>query len=242
MSAHANDTPLRTLVQSRVDADTKLDPAAGLLILAALAGPDSLTAALEDQHSPKKPPADKPEAPPTHRGAFLRSIAVEGFRGIGPEAALTLTPGPGLTLVVGRNGSGKSSFAEGLELLLTGDSRRWSGRTSIWKEGWRNLHHKPAKLAAELLLEGQPGPCRAWRAELDAPTAAAQVQGQPRTTLDALGWESALQTYRPFLSYNELGSLLEDGPSKLYDQVFSILGLEELAEAQKALAEASARA
>ena len=64
-------------------------------------------------------------------GAYLRAIAVEGFRGIGPPAELKLEPGPGLTLVVGRNGSGKSSFAEALELLLTGTNRRWHDRAPI---------------------------------------------------------------------------------------------------------------
>jgi hypothetical protein len=49
-------------------------------------------------------------------------------RGVGPATTLEVEPGPGLTLVVGRNGSGKSSFAEALELLLTGDSWRWRGR------------------------------------------------------------------------------------------------------------------
>jgi DNA repair exonuclease SbcCD ATPase subunit len=39
-----------------------------------------------------------------------------------PATTLEVERGPGLTLVVGRNGSGKSSFAEALELLLTGDS------------------------------------------------------------------------------------------------------------------------
>ena len=75
---------------------------------------------------------------------FLRRITAQGFRGIGPEATLDLTPGPGLTLVVGRNGSGKSSFAEGLELLLTGDTYRWSQRSKVWRDGWRNLHHPGA--------------------------------------------------------------------------------------------------
>jgi hypothetical protein len=70
-------------------------------------------------------------------------IAAQGFRGIGPKAILDLTPGPGLTLVVGRNGSGKSSFAEGLELLLTGDTYRWSQRSKVWRDGWRNLHVQP---------------------------------------------------------------------------------------------------
>ena len=35
-------------------------------------------------------------------GAYLKSIEVEGFRGVGPARRLELTPGPGLTLVVGR--------------------------------------------------------------------------------------------------------------------------------------------
>jgi hypothetical protein len=66
-------------------------------------------------------------------------LTAQGFRGIGPPATLDLTPGPGLTLVVGRNGSGKSSFAEGLELPLTGDTYRWSQRSKVWRDGWRNL-------------------------------------------------------------------------------------------------------
>jgi hypothetical protein len=53
---------------------------------------------------------------PAPKAAFLRRLTAQGFRGIGPQATLDLTPGPGLTLVVGRNGSGKSSFAEGLHL------------------------------------------------------------------------------------------------------------------------------
>ena len=75
-----------------------------------------------------------PSTPP--RIAFLRTITVEGFRGIGLKATLDLTPGPGLTLVVGRNGCGNSSFAEGLELLLTGDTYRWRDRSGIWRDGW----------------------------------------------------------------------------------------------------------
>ncbi len=61
-------------------------------------------------------------------GVYLGAITVAGFRGIGPATTLPLQPGPGLTLVVGRNGSGKSSFAEAAEVLLTGTSLRWEGR------------------------------------------------------------------------------------------------------------------
>ena len=60
--------------------------------------------------------------------AFLQEVRVRGFRGIGPEATLAVNPGPGLTLVVGRNGCGKSSFAEAAELLhpTTGHPTSWS--------------------------------------------------------------------------------------------------------------------
>jgi AAA15 family ATPase/GTPase len=39
----------------------------------------------------------------------------------------------GLKLVVGRDGSGKSSFAEALELLRTGDTYCCAQRTKVWK-------------------------------------------------------------------------------------------------------------
>lgn len=45
-----------------------------------------------------------------------------------------------MTLVVGRNGAGKSNFAEGGELALTGTSSRRAGRTRTWEDGWANLH------------------------------------------------------------------------------------------------------
>jgi len=149
--------------------------------------------------------------------AFGEMRPREGFRGVGPAQTLSLDPGPGLTLVVGRNGSGKSSFAEGLELLLTGDTYRWSQRSKVWRDGWRNLHHPQAALAAELALEGETGACtlaREWAdgAELADASTWAQVHGQPRTGPEALGWETPLEAYRPFLSYNELGSLLDEGP------------------------------
>jgi hypothetical protein len=99
----------------------------------------------------------------TPRIAFLSKLTIEGFRGIGQKATLDLTPGPGLTLVVGRNGSGKSSFAEGLELLLTGGTYRWMKRSEVWKGGWRNLHNKQTSLQAVLAIEGEKGPCTVAR-------------------------------------------------------------------------------
>jgi hypothetical protein len=152
------DTTLRDLVLKRLEADTKPEDEWSALVLAALEGPDELAKLLDEEApeaakalSPRAPsaPALSSRAPSAVTGgegsaisapvaaapriAFLRTITVEGFRGIGPKATLDLTPGPGLTLVVGRNGSGKSSFAEGLELLLTGDTYRWRDRSRIWR-------------------------------------------------------------------------------------------------------------
>jgi energy-coupling factor transporter ATP-binding protein EcfA2 len=235
------DPGLRNIVTSRLAADASLEDAWGALVLGALAGRDGLEAELAGVAA--SPAREAVSALPTPAGAYLRSIVVEGFRGIGPPQVLDLAPGPGLTLVVGRNGSGKSSFAEALEVLLTGDSLRWKERAAVWREGWRNLHHPVASLSAVFLVEGEPGPCvvtRRWEPEapFEAAEAAAEIQGKPRSDLHSLGWTSALRTHRPFLSYNELGSLLDEGPSKLYDALSSILGLEDLVQAQGALQEA----
>jgi len=188
------------------------------------------------------PQAPTPQAPaePRPAAAFLRRIAVEGFRGIGPPATLELLPGPGLTLVVGRNGCGKSSFAEALELLVTAETYRWKERSKVWREGFRNLHHRPTAIRADFAIEGEPTPCtvvREWRedAAIDEAAAFVQCDGRPRAPLTVLGWTGALEIYRPFLSYSELGSMLEAGPSELFDALARILGLDDLVQAQNAL-------
>jgi hypothetical protein len=61
-----------------------------------------------------------PGGPHPDRRVFFDSVSVSGFRGIGRKARLPLNAEPGVTLVVGRNGSGKSSFAEGAETAFTG--------------------------------------------------------------------------------------------------------------------------
>lgn len=149
------DESLLEEVSARLDADVEIDEDVRLLIDATLL--DELDAVMEGGEARRPEPVPTVETP--QERVYVASLDIQGFRGIGPKARLELTPGPGLTLVVGRNGSGKSSFAEGLELLLTGDNRRWSQRKSKeWRGGFRNVHAGGAvELAAEILIEG-PGP------------------------------------------------------------------------------------
>ncbi|ORV10004.1 recombinase RecF [Mycobacterium celatum] len=173
---------------------------------------------------------------------FLTAISVEGFRGIGPAARLDLYPAPGLMVVSGRNGCGKSSFAEAIELALTGTSYRWRNKEALWAETWRNLHHSnPCEILIGFTREGT-GPFTVgmeWEAEdsLTARTSWTQTGTEKRVEgTDGLGWSRPLEVYRPVLSYDELGRLFDGGPSVLYDALAKVLGLEVLADTEKWLA------
>src|SRR5262245_13477007 len=235
------DPGLRSIVRARLEADESVDPSWGALVLGALEGDKGLEAELQGSGASRAPLAARAAALPA--GVFVRSITVEGFRGIGRTQTLDLAPGPGLTLVVGRNGSGKSSFAEAVEVLLTGDSLRWKERAAVWRDGWRNLHHPATFLRGTFLVEGEKSPSvvtRRWAEGADFGVAELGVElaSGAASDLDALGWTGALRTHRPFLSYNELGSLLDEGPSKRSGARAAIVGLEGLVGAQGVLQEA----
>jgi ABC-type lipoprotein export system ATPase subunit len=231
------------------DADEAVADETVYLVAAALQGDNELTQQLGgDAPTPHRPATEAADGPVPLR-AFLRSITVEGFRGIGPSATLELNPYCGITVVSGRNGSGKSSFAEALEYALTGASYRWlKKKGQHWEASWRNLHAgEPASITVAFAMEpdsqrdgttaavgvewasgGALGDARRW----------SQIKGQRREPVDALGWDQPLVTHRPIMSYDELSGLLEDGPSTLYDALNRLLGLDEVADADSRLKEA----
>ncbi len=224
-----------SVISRLLEAD--LSDAAVHLVDAACDGAAQLDRALFQLGADAKPAVPATPAPvPNPPSAFLDRIEVSGFRGIGPRTALQLNPGPGLTVVLGRNGSGKSSFAEGLEVLLTGTSRRWERRTAIWRDGWRCLHASgPTTVAATFAVEGRDRPVtltRAWPGD-DLGTSAAGGD----SSVEELGWREPLRTFRPLLSSRDLSMALESGPSAMFDTMKSILGLEEITAAVKRLGE-----
>jgi energy-coupling factor transporter ATP-binding protein EcfA2 len=225
-------------------ADAELDDEARAAVAAAFGGPEAVDAWLAGTGSfdpgpggsGPEPDGDLPDA------IYLRSITVEGFRGVGAAAELELEPGPGFTLVVGRNGSGKSSFAEAAELAVTGSSARWANkRAKVWKDGWRNLHHPNARIELALLAEGFGRPItirQRWQpdaADPDESTAWIEQDGRPPRKMPPPAWEQALGSFRPFLSYSELARMLEEGPSKSYDALAAVLGLDDVVAATKEL-------
>ena len=113
------DSALRDLVLKRLEASTQPEDAWSALVLAALGGQAELQGVLDSGPTPGTqaaaptasktgrlpaatagPAAASPQTKPA-TGSYLRSITVEGFRGIGPAATLAIEPGPGLTLLVG---------------------------------------------------------------------------------------------------------------------------------------------
>jgi recombinational DNA repair ATPase RecF len=238
---------LRGLIERRLDREKAAPDAQWQwLVLAACDGRDALDAQLVGKSEPARVQASGARdgsGASDGAGVFLASITVEGFRGIGARHTLEIRPESGLTLIVGRNGSGKSSFAEGLEFLLTGESYRWKERHAEWKNGWRNLHHPDkAVIAATFVIDrqGEVAVTHAWPAgaKLDDGDTVVQPRGKPKTGFDSLGWTDALEAFRPFLSYNELGSMLDEGPSTLYDALSPALGLEQLVAVQETLRQA----
>jgi ABC-type molybdenum transport system ATPase subunit/photorepair protein PhrA len=175
--------------------------------------------------------ADAAAPPPTTQTSppvWLKEVTVEGFRGIGRPATLKLEPAPGLTVVVGRNGSGKSSFAEGLELLMTGALKRWEKRPKAWSETWQCLHHTgPTKISAQLELEGGEVVPLAQEWPHGAPYGDASGRAEPAQVLTAHGWDRDLPSFRPFLAYAELSTMF-DTLSSLYDALTPVLGLADL--------------
>lgn len=233
---------LKDLIVERAFADADLGEEATYAVMAALESDAELQTALSataSSNSAQESVRSAGQQASLGTGMFLKSLTVQAFRGIGSQVRIDIPPLPGLVVIAGRNGSGKSSLAEALEIALTGVNSRWvaKAKNGVWSKAWRNLHVADSPAIRVCVtevetgvatidvewpdIEGSPPLARRWL----------ERNGQSRQPIEALGWDRALELYRPLLSYDELGSALEGQPKDLYDQLHRLLGLEQLSEA-----------
>lgn len=237
---------LHELLFDRVVADPTLTERGKDLVIAAADGDEALREAVAGEGGPRAVREDEERRPTGPRAIYLRSVGVQGFRGVGPAARLDVQPGPGLTVITGRNGSGKSSFAEAAELALTGDNSRWSQRQNnkpLWLQGWRNLHITgPTEIAVELVAAGGSTTVQmAWEDGQQFGDESWTIQRPPaRREPMTRDWVADLALYRPFLSYGELGGVVDKRPTELHAALHSLLGLGLLDEARDRLKAARA--
>ncbi|GAA0664680.1 ATP-binding protein [Streptomyces thermocarboxydovorans] len=221
---HSNALPLPQLVEARLAQDPKLSEGVRKRIREALGDSEGSPAGTNTPAGP----------------VYLGRVTVTGFRGVGSQARLNLRPKPGVTLVVGRNGSGKSSIAEAIETLFTGTNAHCAGHHPNRSVRWRNLHQgEQTAVEAKLTIEGDPSPStltRTWTGEAFTDSRAVLKRpGHGTVTLEEVGWEQATRTYRPFLSYVDLGNLINGKPAEMYDNIAAILGLDYLNAAARRL-------
>lgn len=200
-------------------------------VRAAIGGEASVEALLKGEHFDCPRPEETPE---NAAEIWLTHIAVQGFRGAGPRSELDIDPKPGLTVVLGRNGTGKSSLAEGLEVVLGGldDSQRWDGRDNEkeWKQGWRNLGWT-GDVYTEAGFSGPAGKFVARRLWTGG-----DEESEACENIDA-GWSRGVIEADPVLTYAELGRLPDTKPSERYRQLAHLLGVEGVSSARNFLAQ-----
>lgn len=226
-------------IVERLDQESASDELS-YLILSALEGDAALDEYLSGGQAPEvqRAATEAVEVAPV----FLRSVEVEGFRGIGPATSLDLAAKPGLTIVAGRNGSGKSSLSEALELALTGTTYRWRNKSAQWRDQWRNLHHRDSAVQVRFVEEGTGDLALrlAWSAEatkFDEVVAVGQRQGHKQLSgEDPLGWSASVERFCPVLSYDELGGLLGGAPKDLHEAISKVIGAGQLTDAVKRVA------
>ncbi|URW82164.1 AAA family ATPase [Alcaligenes sp. DN25] len=76
-------------------------------------------------------------------GVYLEKLKIKGFRSYKSETDLTFSAGPGLTVIVGPNGLGKSTLFDAIEWGLTGELRRLNGMDAKVAEKKAALGEKP---------------------------------------------------------------------------------------------------
>lgn len=229
-------------IQTRLQNDTKVTPAVKSLINASQTTGNHDPAQLHTWVSPSTARSTQ------EARLFITHICVSGFRGIGPEVQLDLVPEPSLTIITGRNGSGKSSLAEAIELVTTGNVRRLEMRTAAWKENWRNVHAEGASIRVYLEPERRTSTAphvellARWAERAKLPDVHRSILIGGRATEGTESWDNDAHDHRPLLMYEDISELFKSGTAALHDAISQALGVEALTEAVRTLDQRSKEA
>ena len=156
--------------------------------------------------------------PPLGR-LWLGRLQVEGFRGVG-RGDLAFEVGPGLTLVTGRSGAGKSSLVEALDLAIAGGRRIRSRRAGAARGEWRNVGAPVPSVRVTLAVEGAGADVAlhaAWPDGAAIEEVRCTVDGAPADQLAEAG-----RRFRPILAVRH--ERVADG----VEQVLGALGIDVL--------------
>lgn len=143
----------------------------------------------------------------------IESVSIMGYRGIGNEDPLELgfDPRPGITVLHGLNGAGKSSISDAIEIGLTGkipaSTEGKAGRAALWDPVHLARGAESARIEVTLVSDGNrlllttlvdsTGNVQTHEAELSS------VAGKRKIALDSF-WHDALASHQPVFAYASL--------------------------------------
>ena len=160
----------------------------------------------------------------------LKRLTVQGFRGF--NEIRTIEFSPALTLVYGRNGTGKTSLGEALEWLLYGATTKRQRGDEIskreYRDTYRNVHFDgPGKPYVQVVVKATDGHERVLRRELnDDETSEVLVDGDACPDFSHLGVASPFD--RPMILQHTLQDFIHMEPKSRYRALSAILGLDSL--------------
>jgi len=143
----------------------------------------------------------------------LEKVSIHGYRGVSNDDPLVLAfdPTPGITVLHGLNGAGKSSVSDAIDIGLTGRTPPvaigTAGKAPLWEpiqlaRGSTSAHievtlsARSERLVISTLL-GSNGTVQSHDARIE------NSEGARQTTLDA-SWHQALASYQPVFAYAAL--------------------------------------
>lgn len=143
----------------------------------------------------------------------LEKVSINGYRGIGNEDPLVLTfdSSPGVSVLHGLNGAGKSSISDAIEIGLTGKTPAATAGTAGKAALWDPIHLARGATSARIevtLVAGtqrlrlvslldSTGNVESHEAEVTTATETSRI------TLDA-SWHNALASHQPVFAYASL--------------------------------------